>query len=413
MRPRHLLPALSTALLLLGCARAPAGPQPMSSTAGGMQPPATPSTTSANLATTVAPPLTPSTTGAPPADTVQATALPAFTTLNMVDGKDGWGATAHDLFRTADGGRTWAADLSLPSSTGPLVAGFSGGASAWAAVPSSATALTVYRTADGGHTWSQASIPVQGLVPRFLTFADPRHGWLWASHGAAAGSEAGLLLATTDGGAHWSQVADSAADGSGGIPFTGIKNGFLFTGALSGWMVRTDPARGAVLLYTTQDGGRRWTPVPTPPPATGWDAGYIQPPVVSGATVLVPMQWVAVDQRQTPNPFRWVFYTSHDDGRTWSPTAPTPLYLGPFSFLNPADGVAVRGDHVEATENGGTTWRPIAPSPPVLRGDVQMDFVSPTTGFADVHRHAVAWQDQPGDQLFTTHDGGQSWTQLS
>ncbi len=393
MHRRRLMPAVFAALLLLGCARASAVPPPISSTSVA-QPTPSMSTTSASAS-----------------NTGKATSIPAFTTLHMLDANHGWGVADHEVFRTADGGRSWAQVLSLATGAGgQVVTGFYSPKDAWAAASANAGALIVDRTTDGGKTWRQGTVTVLHLIPRFVTFADPEHGWLWASHGAAMGSEAGVLLASTDGGAHWTPVADAAADGSGSIPFTGIKGGVLFTSPLDGWLVRRDPAPGAVLLYATHDGGKSWTPRPLPPPGKGWNVSYVETPVVSGAVLLLASQWVAVDQRNTPNPFQWVFYTSHDGGRTWSPMDPTPQYLGTVAFLNPLDGVAVRSAKFETTDDGGLTWHRIAPSQAFLLGDVQLDFVSQAVGFVLLRQHAVPWQKQPGDKLFATHDGGLTWT---
>ena len=150
------------------------------------------------------------------------------------------------LFRTGDGGQTWAQQaLPLPlgrsadtvslspprffGSSGVMLAQFSG------AAPAAATAFT---TADGGSTWSlTALVPVAGAR---MSFADPLHGWMAGS--GPTGAQ--VLYGTSDGGIHWTVLRPAPAEQ------------IDFISASTGWAV------GPGSLFQTVNGGVTWTRLP-------------------------------------------------------------------------------------------------------------------------------------------------------
>lgn len=154
--------------------------------------------------------------GGPPAgagSSVSCTGSAAWVDLRVVVASGGVGQV---VVRSLDGGATWVpvagAGAALPGVT-PLhpslfiVPGPLGLAAPGAAFFSgtAASGLAIAATTDGGTTLAAAPIASRTLqisAVADLMFADPRHGWALATSGRSAS-----LLQTTNGGAHWGQVA--------------------------------------------------------------------------------------------------------------------------------------------------------------------------------------------------------------
>ena len=107
---------------------------------------------------------------------------------------------------------------------------------------------TIIATSDGGQTWSRQRPP--RLVDATFTavrFVDDEVGWVAGYLGAGLGSRQ-VLLATSDGGAHWAV----RSLGDAGTRFQGI----AFLDAHRGWAIASYRRLGAVLV--TNDGGATW-----------------------------------------------------------------------------------------------------------------------------------------------------------
>jgi photosystem II stability/assembly factor-like uncharacterized protein len=150
--------------------------------------------------------------------------------FNFIDADQGWAlANADAVYRTIDGGSSWARVGSLPqhasamqfidSQTGVAV-GYQG---------------RIWRTADGGISWSQRPTGVAGDLMR-VAFVDATTAW------AVGGS--GTVVKTTDGGLTWSQVP---------VPTDAWLHDVRFVDSQRGWIV----GQGGTVL-STDDGGRTW-----------------------------------------------------------------------------------------------------------------------------------------------------------
>jgi len=227
-------------------------------------------------------------------------------------------------------------------------------------------------------------------MPRLLTFADARHGWLWTSDVPAEGAEAGTLFATSDGGAQWTPVARAGVDPLGGIPASGTKPGLLFTTVRDGWMTATR-GTSAAWIYTTQDGGRTWRPEPLPPRLANAPIVSVNPlPTGSGSPAFSVTEEhqgtysIAVLARHSGS---WVM------GRLLTSTPGGDMHV---SFADRLHGFATDGSSMFRTTDGGLTWNAFSPKRS-LKNVTQLDFISPTVGFA---------------LLSHIEDGGHDWTAL-
>lgn len=340
--------------------------------------------------------------------------LPAFASIHMMNATQGWGITADAIFRTMDGGRTWAKTLPPPGHrpTASLAAGFFGTADAWVAAAAT-SGVTVYRTTDGGQAWRHTSVqianpqasptasPPQTESPQHVTFLDPSHGWIWVSPGPAMGGEAGTLIATTDGGAHWTAVSVAKVrEGSlPAVPYLGIKSGFSFTSATDGWMTVRATMRAAAAVYVTRDGGRTWRRKAWPPSLAPAHIVGLSP--LSAATGGGPLGFAVLEGNGGPLSLSVLPLPRHQ--ATWPVgQALTAHALGFFvSFADATHGFATDGRRMFVTVDGGATWKAFVPNRS-LDAVTQLDFVSRTLGFALL--------SQPdGSELWTTADGGHTW----
>lgn len=169
--------------------------------------------------------------------------------LDFVDGQRGWAAYQDGddelhVLKTTDGGLTWTDKLLidnmwahpydvhfLDSQNGWLVAGY--------------YTHLIYRTTDGGATWAPTGVPADCGAMWTVFFVSPTHGWLGTDD---SGTSDTVLWETTDGGATWAGVYSGPAGWSSGVralDFTdanhGWAAGYLFEQAMVLKYVGTDP----------------------------------------------------------------------------------------------------------------------------------------------------------------------------
>jgi len=179
------------------------------------------------------------------------TKQPLFS-VDFADERTGWIVGKSGLIlRTTDGGETWTRQQSpiAPAKHLFKVAAIDP-QTAWAVGDWGA----VVQTRDGGATWTNRSLgalPVERIespdrmvqtitddvILNDVEFLDAQHGFIVG--------EFGTLLATSDGGDHWRQVA---------MPTEKTLFGMHWRSPEEGWVVGID----GIILYT-QDGGRTWT----------------------------------------------------------------------------------------------------------------------------------------------------------
>ena len=203
---------------------------------------------------------------------------------------------------------------------------------------------------DSGATWRQAPVPVNANLTA-VQFSDARHGW-------AVGHDE-VILATVDGGEHWSlrHYAPARQQPLLGVWFDGAGHGVAI-GAFS-------------TVYRSTDGGLTWeytafAPEPLPPPPGGRhavkaapaaahdamkeDEGVSQPHLNAIAADTAGRLYVAGEAGQ--------LFRSDDGGRRWY-TLASP-YNGSFFGVLPLGGDALlafglRG-HLYRSEDAGRSW---------------------------------------------------------
>ena len=171
------------------------------------------------------------------------------------------------LLRTTDAGDTWkAVGLRTKANLGGVA--FSDRSTGWivgAAGDADDPRGVILATTDGGAHWRAQKVPagVKGLNK--VKFVDDRHGW-------ALGSP-GVVLRTTDGGASWKKTQLAPKAMLLDVDFVDRKYGWV-CGSI---------ALGGDIGYRTTDGGATWTRETIPADAVqtvdftdrkhGWQAG--------------------------------------------------------------------------------------------------------------------------------------------
>ena len=300
------------------------------------------------------------------------------------------GTTAHGVYKSADGGGSWA-----PVNTGMIVNASVADLAVDPSAPSTLYAATdglgVYRSFNAGGNWSQANTGLPSLSATCLA-VDP------ASPGIVyAGIRTAGVFKTTDGGEIWNPVNDGlasldlrdlamdpsnpstlyAATDSGGI-FKSTDAGASWLPAGSGladpqvYALAVDPSAPAVVyagthdgVYRSTDGGGTWNPA---------NAGLPDPSVRA----------IAVHPRISSMVYAGTargVYISLDDGGSWSefnaglgensvvwslavdPSDPALVFAGVHRFSVPPYPVMDAGVAPPAASSGVYSIRSSAPGP--------------------------------------------------
>ena len=270
------------------------------------------------------------------------------------------------VWRTQDGGQTWLSsspldiqglnELFWPSD---LV--FADSLNGWllvhVGVGMSHDYVALFRTNDGGQTWARLLDPYgdsgfQACQKTGLVFTSTQNGWLTGDCGGVMAGA--FLFQTADSGKTWQNVTlpapasdPSLFSGSGAVCgtqspiFPSPQNGKLIVRCTD---TTQDPTVASFYLYTTRDGGAAWVSASSP-------AGTL-------AFVTGDMGWALG---------RDLFQTT-DGGQTWTKVK-TVHWDGQFSFASDLLGWAVARDTTDTgtlialvqTSDGGQTWSEIHP----------------------------------------------------
>ncbi len=395
-------------LMAAGCSARTASPASQASPASPASPAGrTPRVTEATPSRTPRPTLTPT-----PA---AASGNVALDFVHMIDAQQGWGLSQDTVWKTADGGTSWtnvtppgietvfAAIPTQGSSSFKISGAFWDAQTAWIAA-AGLDKITILYTVDGGGTWktSEISVSAQQTYPiqiTSFTFLNSQTGWLLRSTNTATGSEYVELYQTQDGGTTWHLVVGAnPASTDGTITSVGIKTGIGFRDASNGWLAGSSTGN-AVFLYWTQDAGLTWNleqlAIPSGYTAIGSSANSLPPTFFDDQNGILPVYLGGA----APG-MNLFFYRTGDGGKTWLPT--TPLLSSSNIFVwdwpDASHGfAAIDGTNtLNVTKDGGKTWSPINIDGVNFH---QLDFISPTTG----------WAILDNGTLGQTVDGGNTW----
>lgn len=280
----------------------------------------------------------------------------------------------------------------------------------------------VLRTNDGGEHWFRVSTPTDVALGG-VSFVDDQFGWAVGGEARPYTHESrGVVLATTNGGQDWQVVSQGDMPRFRSVRFFDRKNGVA-----AGDGTALHPSG----VFTTDDGGRHWRPLPGSE-VRHWQAGaFLQDRVGELAAVVAGLRGAsarAVDRelslsggagdrrggygvalRDPSN--GWLVgdgglvQTTNDGGKAWGPPPRDP----PVRLADWFDwrAVAARGDRVWiagtpgsiilSTEDAGQTWQTYRTG--ITTPITAVTFVDETRGWA-VGELGV---------ILTTRDGGRTW----
>jgi photosystem II stability/assembly factor-like uncharacterized protein len=199
----------------------------------------------------------------------------ASPTLGWLDG----GTDGSSLYRTTDGGSTWQpVALPVPAEAGPIVSyGLPELTSAGAGLlpvtyndGQGRTEVGVWETQDFGETWGLSSlVPLEGVVgpgsdPPDASFITPE-SLVIQDPGSAAATVVSTPAAARQEGAAKTQELPAASAPSGLMPFAAAPGGGDAFGVVERNSCTTKTECTSVNeLLVTEDGGRTWSPAPSP-----------------------------------------------------------------------------------------------------------------------------------------------------
>ena len=332
-------------------------------------------------------------------------------TVRFADREAGWAVTQTEIpgagsgnvryaiVHTEDGGQSWTAQWQSGSATvSDPGLWFSDSKSGYALVGGSLLA-----TRDGGAHWSAFSLG-RDFTPQRMFFLDSSTGWV-TGIGGKNGAEVSVLQ-TKDGGAHWNVQFRKEYSGSG--PVGTIDIGFVDQN--TGWFLTSDLGTWEGELYSTENGGNHWEKIN--------EIRCIRPTPTSLQFVSAQVGWISLDPGA--GPIAGGLMVTRDGGRSFQVLGGSGMdtsedtqkitdaqeveFLPGRQELGWFIGRDVsHGDFLMRTEDGGTTWKQVCPG---IAPTEDISFPDAQTGFG------IGALSDPGAVLCTT-DGGGSWRTLA
>jgi photosystem II stability/assembly factor-like uncharacterized protein len=238
---------------------------------------------------------------------------------------------------TTDAGRTWATHV-MPGCHNATSLSFVNARVGYAVSTPSTHDSELYRTVDGGARWRQVG---RFPAPMTVSFGTRRDGLAFVTPNTK--SAAGVLYRTTDGGRTWqrSRICGGTPDPTFTV-YCGVPTSFGSHGVVLAIAQNLKAHADRAFLYSTADGGRRWTRHGVPP------LDSPQVPVLSAPNA---EDMFVYSQNG-------VLHTSKNGGRDWV-SIPKPQFKGLYEmqFIS-ADYGWLLGPHgFYSTIDGGRSWR--------------------------------------------------------
>jgi photosystem II stability/assembly factor-like uncharacterized protein len=349
--------------------------------------------------------------------------------IHMVDAVEGWGFGLDQehrrrVVRTGDGGSTWSdvtPSISTAAQGGSL--GQTRGAffldelRAWLLAGSAGDRpgqLVLWRTTDGGRSWASSTVLEADSIGQtiLLRFESEVYGWLifnYSAYGDSYGAEPMTILRTRDGGQTWESLLQVDPSDLGDLPYGGISD-LDFADANLGVATIDYGFSTMPSVSWTEDGGIGWTRQELPAPETDpevfqrSDCRTVSPRFLTVQMVIVTVEChesISLGRVQE----RSFTYLTEDGGNSWQAFA-FPGDQEP-QWINPELGWATAGwppdFDIYQTLEGGRSWTKI--SRVAWYGEVS--FADEQTGWAVTRTEQGALVG-----LLKTQDGGRTWFEL-
>ena len=285
-----------------------------------------------------------------------------FRSLRFADALRGFAGTLNSddlLYRTTDGGGTWASVPGIPEPRPNAICGLAVASSQVIfGVGSYSEPARMIHTTDGGASWASRDLAPLASTLIDVQFRSATEGLAVGSVGSFPAQSRSVVLRTTDGGTTWQRVWLGSRNGEWGWKIT-------FPSASVGY-VSLERFLGPMFFLKTTDGGATWN-----------DHGFpnYNEQGIGFATPLVG--WVGGANNPTLG--------TTDGGASWTPT-PWGDYLNRFQFLSPTlgygSGVTVYKYAEGAVGTPGPAPPPLAlragPNPFVAQTTIRFALAAPT-----------------------------------
>jgi len=327
--------------------------------------------------------------------------------IGVLGSSAGWLLTERLLMWSGDDGATWREAFTAPQDAVLWNTLFLDDATGWIIV-SGASGVDIVRTTDSATTWQHSAVTLpEGEPPTdgSLSFIDPQRGWLLLRLPSSSNSSRGALFRTENGGRSWEGLATPPIAGQ--IRFVSKQDGWLVGG----------PSGGT--LFVTRDGGRSWSEVELTGnrESAAQHILYSLPHFTTASDGLLPVRI------ETPTSAAIALYVTNDGGRTWTQVGTdinVALGGGPSALANGTFFAAVTGAKLvkftpghEAEVKVITPTSSRSPAPSAISllsfADSQRGWIATVavhcTGFK-----ASCWQE---NRLLSTHDGAVSFVEIT
>ena len=258
------------------------------------------------------------------------------------------------------------------------------------------TDVGVYRSDDGGSTWTPTRTGLPATRVQAIAIEPSAPNTLYAGTLTATGVASTGIFKSVDGGASWTSANVGLID-----PLTGISP--VDVEALT-----VDPAHPGVVLAGTRfseiflstDGGATWTPVTLGGINVGLEvSAFAYDPSTAGVVLAASTSGLL---RSTDNGQNWDFYG--DAGVSFFALAADPSAAGTF-YAGNANGFGVL-----KTTNGGAHWTQVNGNLPTAASSAGTAWPTVLSLVVDPANPASVTIGTFGDGVFTSGDGGTTWT---
>lgn len=299
-----------------------------------------------------------------------------------------WAETTTRVLRSTDRGVHWSDITPSPHGTSGSFFALDDNTAWFVTLLSPGSGSDIYRTVDGGQTWARsgAALPISGLES--LDFVDPVHGWATVNLGEAAGSEAVAILKSIDSGSSWRTIADtgdpvnpSASPSASGLTLSCDKSVAVF-GTTTVGLLPVQCAGGRPYVYRTRDAGLHWT--------------TIDLPSVASLSIFDDAEFLSASDAVLTGP-QPAILVSHDGGITWKANSLPGTGSVAFESVNLGWQLDTQ---IESTVDGGATWQALnVPTPPFKASDMALQLLG--TQVALAWSPTAAYRTDDGAQTWT------------
>jgi photosystem II stability/assembly factor-like uncharacterized protein len=283
----------------------------------------------------------------------------------FIDSAFGWAAGWHFVFRTTNGGTSWAKFNPFNSTNYSIY--FADKMKGWLAGTYKGKPV-IYKTTDGGYNWTES------LILQFYPYHFYSISFTDTLTGVAVGSK-GMIYKTTDGGNTWLPKTINVVEG-----FTSV----FFINESKGW------ASGNDLIAKTTDGGNTWT--------------------IDNLNLSIQLKKVQFLDDNLGWAFGWSasqtdkILKTTDGGHYWSDIYSSSIK--DLFFVNPNVGyLAASGSRILKSIDGGFTWNEVSFTDQAIYNSVY--FIDENRGWAagTIGEFRAGYNGL----IKGTLDGGQNW----